>query len=183
MTGMSLWNNGSDIPLTEAEVTTTVEKVRTDTTTAEATAAPEWNELNTDESSQLVGLSPRVVGSATEDSIQSRPWWLAMSEVNHNEIIDNQVSSSGSAAARESAGEFGHGTMQYAEGIEPVIRDGAAFGNDYFKVTQAEIQDGAGQYMEPISDNWGKAVSQRNATSASRVASNDSMFAAFLGSK
>lgn len=182
MTGMALWNNGNDVPLTEDEVTTTVEKIRTDAV-PEAAKAPEWNELDTDESSQLVGLAPRVVGAATEDSEQSRPWWLALASQDRTSIIDDQVSSSGTAAARENAGEFGHGTMQYANSMEPVLREGQAFGNDYFKITQPNIQDGAGDYMTALSDNWTNAVSQRSALAASRGAAQDSQYAAFLGAK
>ena len=110
------------------------------------------------------------------------PWWAPYATENHNEIIDNQVASSGTAAAREMAGEQGHGTMQYAIGIEPEIRDGAFMGNDYFLSHQAEVQDGAGNYMNPtFGDDWANSVAHHVAAANSRDAFNDSVYASFLG--
>jgi hypothetical protein len=167
---------------TVKEAVTTVEPIRHDNTSAELQHAPEWNELDTDESGELVGLSPRVVGSDTIDTDKYAPWWADFATENHNEIIDNQVASSGTAAARELAGEQGHGTMQYAIGIEPVIRPGAEFGNDYFLSNPSQIQEGAGLYMSPTwGDQWVSAVNQRNATLNSRQAYDDTMFAALIG--
>jgi hypothetical protein len=179
-----MWHVGDThgVPLTEEEAQTTVEPIRHDDSSAEASHAPEWNEIDTDESGELVGLSPRLVGSDTKETEKYSPWWAPFATENHNEIIDNQVASSGTAAAREMSGEQGHGTMQYAIGIEPVIRPGAAFGNDYFLSNPAVIQDGAGSYMTPAtSDNWGNAVAQSQAASNSRQAFNDSLFANFIG--
>jgi hypothetical protein len=186
MSGLLAWHVSdvmdNDAPLTEKEVRSTVEPVRNDGEKAEATHAPEWNELDTDESSELVGLSPRVVGSDTVDSKEYPPWWVAGASDMHNVLIDSQVASSGTAAAREVAGQQGHGTMQYEIGIEPVIRAGAAFGNDYFLSHAAEIQEGAGNYMNALNDdNFANAIAQSNANRNSRQAFNDSLFADFLG--
>jgi len=67
----------------------------------------------------------------------------------HNLLIDRQVSSSGTAAAREASGQFGHGTASYAIGIEPTgdLREGGKLGNDYFSAGKPDIQNGAGSYM------------------------------------
>lgn len=185
MTGMLVWNLGDATPVAETEdqARTTVEAIRDDPEMAEATAAPEFNEIDTDESGELNGLSPRLVGSDTVDTEKYPAWWIPAATENHNVIIDNQVASSGTAAAREAAGQQGHGTMQYALGIEPVIRDGAAFGNDYFLSNPATIQDGMGDYMNPIGDDgWANAVAQANALSNSRAAFNDTLYSSFLGS-
>jgi hypothetical protein len=164
------------------EATSTVEPVRNDGTTAELQHAPEFNEINTDSSGELVGLSPRVVGSDTHDIDKYAPWWADFATENHNEIIDNQVASSGTAAKRELAGQQGHGTMQYAIGIEPVIRPGAEFGNDYFLSNPTQIQEGAGNYMAPMwGDQWVNAVNARNAEINSRAAANDSLYSSLLG--
>lgn len=181
MTGMVLWlNETPDASLTEAEVRSTVEPIRTDAS-PELNAPPEFNEIDTDESGQLVGLSPRVMAGDTTDSQQYSPWWADLMQ-DHNAIIDEQVSSSGTAAKRELAGEQGHGTLQYTQSMEPVIRAGAAFGNDYFLSNPAVIQDGAGDYMNPMaSDSFANAIAQSQATLASRKAYNDSLFADFLG--
>jgi hypothetical protein len=186
MSGLLAWHVSdtldNDAPLTEEQVRSTVEPIRDDGEKAEAQHAPEWNELDTDESDELVGLSPRVVGSDVHDSKQYAPWWADMASDPHNIIVDRQVASSGTAAAREMQGEQGHGTMEYEVGIEPAIRAGAAFGNDYFLSNPAQIQEGAGAYMTPLGDdNFANAIAQSNATRNSRTAYNDSLFADFLG--
>lgn len=184
MSGLLMWHVGDSqgAPMSEEEARSTVEPIRHDGETAEAQHAPEFNEIDTDESGQLNGLAPRLVGSDTVDSVKYPPWWAPAATENHNAIIDDQVASSGTAAARELAGEQGHGTMQYALGIEPEIRDGARFGNDYFLANFATVQDGAGNYMTPaVGDDWANAVAQRTALSNSRDAFNDSLFASFLG--
>lgn len=184
MSAILMWHVGQDVgtPLNEDEAQATLEPLRQDGQNAELQHAPEWNELDTDNSGQLIGLSPRVVGSDTTDTVKYAPWWATLADTNHNAIIDNQVSSSGTAAARELAGQQGHGTMQYEIGIEPVIRPGAAYGNDYFTTNPSIIQEGAGNYMNPVGDDqWAAQVSQRDASLNSRSAYNDSMYAAFLG--
>lgn len=185
MSGILMWHVGDSqgAPLNEAEAVTTVEPIRTDPEMAEAPHAPEFNEIDTDESGQLVGLSPRLVGSDTVDTQKYEPWWAGFADENHNKIIDDQVASSGTAAAREMQGQQGHGTMQYALGIEPEIRPGAAYGNDYFLSNPATIQDGAGDYMNVLGDdNWANAVAQSVGTQNSRQAYSDTLFADFLRS-
>lgn len=180
----SMWFIGSQnqsSPLAEEEARTTVEPIRTDNAEAEAASAPEWNQRAADESPQLVGLSPRVKGAETIDTAKYAPWWAAAASEPHNIVIDRQVASSGTAAAREVAGQQGHGTMQYADSVEPVIRDGAKFGNDYFKVGATDIQSGAGPYMTPIEgDNWNQAVAQAVGTDGSRRAFQSSLYNTFM---
>jgi hypothetical protein len=106
---------------------------------------------------------------------------LALATQNHNAIIDNQVATSGTAAAREARGEAGHGTMQYAESLEPVIRPGAEFGNVYFDIVKPEIQEGAGNAMNVTdTDPWNMAVAQAEATRRSRDAYQATLYSAFL---
>lgn len=169
--------------LEESEAQSTVEPIRTDNSEAEAEAAPEFNMAESDDSGQLIGLSPRVVGSATEYPEKSTPD-IPLYSQNHNEIIDNQVASSGTAAAREAAGQRGHGTMQYAEGIEP-LNPAQVYGNDYFKVPDPGIQSQAGLYMTPgdNGNNWPSAVAQAAAVKASRDAFRSTQYANFFGDK
>lgn len=185
MSGLLMWHVGDSqgAEMTEAEARSTVEPIRDDGITAEMQHAPGWNEIDTDESGELIGLSPRVVGSDTIDTEKYPAWWgQGPFMQDHNAIIDEQVSSSGTAAAREMAGEQGHGSMQYAIGIEPVIREGASYGNDYFVSNPAEIQDGMGNYMTPTGgDNWANALSQSLGTTNSREAFNDSLYASLIG--
>src|SRR5690606_32540474 len=100
------------VPQSESEVRSTLEPIRNDSTSAEQVDAPEWNEFESDDSGELVGLAPRVAGSDTVDTVQSAPFWAGLATAEHNQIIDRQVAASGTAAAREMAGDAGHGTMQ-----------------------------------------------------------------------
>jgi len=173
-----MWYVGSSgpTPLTTEEARATAEPVRSDSTGAEAQHAPDWNEQQTDASPQLLGLSQRMVGSDTRDTVKSPPWWAALASADYESRIDRQVSTSGTAARREESGQSGHGTMQYAVGIEPVIRDGAAMGNDYFVTNDRAIQDGAGAYMSPQENGWGSKVVAAQARDASRKAYQASLY-------
>lgn len=181
MTGL-IWYVGNEeaVPSNPDAARITAETIRSNDSDTEPIAPPEWNEVETDSSSELTGLAHREKASYVKPSAQYVPF-LATADENHNAIIDNQVSSSGTAAQREAAGIYGHGTMQVVEGIEPQIRDGAAFGNDYFVVGKSDVQAGAGDYMSPTpTDNWAQAVVQAQAAQASREARQDSLYAAFL---
>lgn len=168
--------------LDENEAQSTIEPIRSDSSEAEAEKAPEFNLAESDDSGQLVGLSPRVVGSATEypeKSTPDIPLYVAARDGNDN--LDAQVASSGTAAAREMAGQRGHGTMQYAEGIEP-LNPAQVYGNDYFKVPDPGIQAPAGLYMTPQEgDNWTQAVAQATAAKNSRDAFRSTQYANFFG--
>lgn len=180
----ALWYVGDNQPVADNPdaMRITDGPIRSNDSETEPIAAPDWNEKDTDDSPELTGFAHREQASYTVESEQYSPWWAAAaSDKSHNEIIDNQVASSGTAAAREMAGQQGHGTMQYAIGIEPEIRDGANFGNDYFKRDSAVIQDGMGDYMTPSdTDNWGQQVVQANAERASRQAYQDSLYASLF---
>ena len=81
-----------------------------------------------------------------------------------------------------SGDQAGHGSMQYAESLEPQIREGTVFGQMHFQSNEGVIQDGAGDYMAPIdNDPWGAAVAQRAAIDNARIANQSSLYAAFLG--
>jgi len=182
MTNAWFLGMSQSVPQSENEVRSTVEPIRDDSANVEASGAPDWNEFESDSSGELVGLSPRVKAPDTvESQDNTNPMSLDLAAQNHNALIDNQVATSGTAAAREARGEAGHGTMQYAESLEPVIRPGAAFGNEYFDVLKPDIQDGAGNAMNPTdTDAWNSAVAQSVATSRSRQAYQASAYNAFL---
>lgn len=136
------------VPADENTVRMTTAPVTPDAPPAMAENAPDFNEVETDRNPML-GMATRQLASTWHDSQKYAPGWIdAVSNgTEHNAIVNRQVSSSGTAAQRESSGQFGHGTMAFAEGIEPVIRDGAQFGNEYFKTNDRSIQDTAGDYM------------------------------------
>lgn len=161
------------VPQDENEVRSTVEPIREHGIPADEQESPDWNEFQSDDSGELTGLSHRVAGSETVETEQDAPYYAELASENHNKLIDDQVSSSGTAAAREMAGQFGHGTMQYALGIEPVIREGAAFGADYFTAHEMGAQEGSGSYMQPdgiaasrFTQAQAQAVAEENSRSA-----------------
>lgn len=136
------------VPQDEQTVRMTTAPVIPDAPPAMADAAPDFNEVETDPNPTL-GMSTRQLASTWHQGEKFSPSWIGNVDAadEHNAIIDRQVSSSGTAAQRESAGVFGHGSMSFAEGIEPTIRDGGAFGNEYFVAERKGIQSTAGDYM------------------------------------
>jgi hypothetical protein len=131
-------SNG-DVPASEDVIRGTATPVHQDAPAAEAAGAPEFNEVETDRNPDI-GMTTRQLASDWHEPEKYRPWWQPQvdGQTEHNAAIDRQVSTSGTAAAREAAGEQGHGSMAYAVGIEPTLREGAAFGNDYFAADKPE---------------------------------------------
>lgn len=146
----AFWTLGAAHPVDQHPdaVRSTVEPVRTDGP-AEIRDAADWNQAEFDGSGQLVGLTPRQLAGDVHESVQFAPFWSALATQDHEHLIDDQVATAGTAADREAAGAFGRGTAEWTEGIEPQIRDGSAFGNDYFLRDGAPVQEGAGTYMAP----------------------------------
>ena len=168
------------VPQNEDDARSTLEPIRTSGATVEGDE-PEWNEFQSDDSPELVGLAPRLKGPDTRDSEHGPAFWLAQAGYPYNDRIDEQVSSSGTAAAREASGKFGHGTMQYADSVEPVVRDGGSFGQTYFAGHPHDIQSEAGDYMAPaLADNWAVAVDTAEAKAAARGSYQASLYNEFL---
>lgn len=161
------------VPADEATVRATAVPVFHDKPAAMADDMPVMSEVETDHDPNL-GMVNRQVASKVGGGEKYAPFWA--DEVNrqdeHNAIIDRQVSTSGTAAAREEAGQFGHGTARYAVGIEPVgdLGDQGKLGNDYFQRNPRTIQDTADDtMMTPVPDKnvntaaTGKANSRKAA--------------------
>lgn len=157
------------VPQNESEVRSTVNPLRENADTTEAQHTPEFNAPASDSSGELTGLNTRIVGSDVRETQKYRPHTVD-APVDYTSQIDNQVASSGTAAARESAGQAGHGTMFHQVGITPEIRDGAAFGNDYFKAESAGLQAGAGTYMQPVPEHGSNVAAGDAAERNSRAA-------------
>ena len=169
----SAWFLGAThgVPQDDTQARSTIEPIRDDGENAELKEAPEYNEFETDNSGELVGLSPRDVSGHTVDIEKYPPWWAEKASADLNHITDDQVSTSGTAAQRELAGQQGHGTTQYEESLEPTVRDGATFGDDYFVTAAKDIQEGMGAYMEsPVEDQWASIAAQSSAIANSRTA-------------
>lgn len=145
-----LWGHNRDlVPTDENKVRSTTDPVEPDAPAAEAVGAPEFNEVETDTNPHL-GLVNRQVASDWHPVEKYTPGWANTANPTGSfALINDQVDSSGTAAAREMRGEQGHGTMAYAIGIEPVVRDGGQYGADYFAVDPRLIQETGGAYMTP----------------------------------
>lgn len=177
--------NTAGVPADENVVRRNTAPVEIDAKPAEMTTAPDFNEVATDSNPKL-GLEPRQLASHVIPTEKYSPFWIP--EVNgqdeHNAIIDRQVSSSGTAAAREASGQFGHGTLMVTEGIEPVqdLRDGGKFGNEYFTRNDRDIQEGSGDYMTtpPGTDQSTMAMVAASGKSAAQKARDAAAYHAYL---
>lgn len=185
--GSLLFQGAFATGLDENEAQSTVEPVRNDPASAELESSPEWNTVESDDSGELVGLSPRMVQSETEFNAKEEdrhaggdiPDYRTALEGNHD--INAQVASSGSAAARESAGQAGHGPIATIIGIEP-LNPAQRYGNDYFVVPSMGANELAGEYMQPPqNDNWLQAVAQDRANQNSRVAYRSTQYSSYFG--
>jgi hypothetical protein len=138
------------VPADEKVVRNTATPVDDNTPAAMQTDMPEMGEVETDHNPNL-GMVNRQLASKWIPSVKFSPFWKPNvdDQAQHNLIIDRQVSSSGTAAAREAAGEFGRGTAAYAIGIEPVgdLQQGHKMGNEYFKANDPGIQSTMGDAM------------------------------------
>lgn len=178
----SAWFLGAQqsVPQDEAEARSTVEPIRTDPAGAEDSAPPDWNERDSDESGQLIGLAPRVVGSFTVPIEKSPPVNPEMASVRRDNFDLQAVQ--GTAALREMAGQRGHGSMQYEIGIDP-LNPAQRYGNEYFQREAASANEGSGDYMTPIDgDHWSAQVAQSQAVERSRAAARSTLYNNFFAS-
>lgn len=171
--------NTIGVPADEKVVRTTATPVDVNKPAAMQNDMPEMSEVETDTDPTL-GMVGRQRGSKWIDRFRSRPDWIpeVTGGTAHNAIINEQVSSSGFAASREAAGDWGHGTMPAAIGIEAVgdLRDGGKMGNEYFVVNEKDIQEtmtdsmtlppGHDQQTVTRVDATGKVASRQAAMSA-----------------
>lgn len=163
-------------PQTINSVTQQVSAPQRDDGPAEMDRQPDFNEPALDSSPELVGLHRTTVAGDTHDGSGAYThypsWWSPLvSDQNHNAIVDDQVSSAGTAAAREEAGEQGHGPIIYTVSIDPIIRDGNACGSDYFAANNLDANQGSRNEMgSPVMDIDWMGVAQSLAIQNSRDA-------------
>lgn len=137
------------VPTDENVVRATTEAVDPNAPPAEMEGAPEFNEVETDPNPNI-GLENRQLASDWHASQQYPPSWASRANPTESfAYVNERIDKVGTAAQREMSGQFGHGTMAFAYGIEPVIREGGQFGADYFAVDPRLIQEAAGSYMMP----------------------------------
>jgi len=184
--------NDAEIPTDENAVRSTATPVDPGRDAAETPNAPEFNEFDTDPH-ENVGMSTRGVSGDYTPIEKFSPSWADDVDQAHNanDTINKQVSSSGTAAARERAGEYGHGTMAISRAIEPVLREGGAMGNDYFAANTPDIQSSAtpetgiqpdSQGMGPGRENIGSVAAYgKNAARDAAAASYAAFYSANTG--
>lgn len=133
--------------------------------------APDPNEVETDSDPHL-GMVRRTLASKWNEGEKSAPFYADTATAPHDSIVNDRRASVGTAAEREAAGQFGHGTAKYAEGIEPVgdLTAAGGFGNEYWASDKPPIQSGAGSYMTPTPDLEGARFNAAAATDRSRNA-------------
>lgn len=140
-----------EVPLDEKVVRSTALPVEKDAPAAMESDTPQFNEPAETDQNPNLGLNNRTLASHWVEGQQSAPFWQGEvdQQVQHNALVDSRISTSGTAAAREASGQFGHGTLSYAVGIEPVsdLREGGKMGNEYFAADKPDIQETAGNYM------------------------------------
>lgn len=159
-------------PVTDDSVRSTVDVVNDTAPSAEETGAPGVNEYLSDPDTGN-GLTTRHVNGHTYPSEQYVPDWENANEQLTNSV-NAQVSTSGTAAAREAAGRWGHGTLQWTNSLEPVIGDDRpGMDNVYFEADPTRRpQDNAGNEISSPLPASQTALNYINATSrqASRQA-------------
>lgn len=161
--------NHVGIPSDQKLVRSTVEGVDPEAPPAVEKDAPEFNEVERD-TAPHVGLRESNLASHWIPSRQYAPGWAGTAQVTPSfALLNERQATQGLAAEREMNGEFGHGTMGYAIGLEPTIREGGAYGNDYFVADRPGIQPGMGTYMEP-GPGFDRAISAAAAAQGARDA-------------
>jgi hypothetical protein len=174
-----LYVSRNHVPLDEGDVRSTTNVVNPDDESANAKAAPEFNTVERDPDTEG-GLTPRAVSDKANASVHYPPL-IGNANAPFDALVNAQVSTSGTAAQREIAGEWGHGTGYFQEAIEPTIRPGTEFDNTYFKASRPPIQDGTMDYMLP-SRRPDTAVSGGDQAAANRAAreARANLYQAFL---
>lgn len=176
-------NYAGEAPSDEGDVRSTITVVDHDSPTAVAETSPEFNTAERDPDTEG-GLTTRQVADKVNPSEQyPRP--VSNANTDFAAPINSQVSTSGTAAEREESGQWGHGTMQWSEALEPVYREGAAFDNIYFSARRSPIQDGAPDSMRPArpaSDSVA-AHDKAAAAEAARKAATANLYAQFTAER
>lgn len=174
--------NRNAVPADENKLRSTADPVDEDAPAAEASGAPEWNERETDPNPNLTGLVNRQVASDWHAVEKYSPAWAAYANPTASFAeVNGKMDAVGTAAAREMRGEQGHGTMAYAVGIEPTLRDGSVFGADYFAVNEKGAQENVTNYMSvaPGLDHDHVAATAGAAKGAARDAAASSQYGAW----
>lgn len=131
------------VPADEKVVRNTATPVEHDAPAAMQDDAPEPNEVETDTNPDLGMVNRQLASKWTEGSRGKPSWdWQVAETTIGSTLVNQQVSTSGTAAAREEAG-LSNKNLSYAVGIEPVgdLQDGHKMTNNYFTRNPRNVQD------------------------------------------
>lgn len=141
---------GNSIPADEKTIRNQATPVDVEKPAAMLDHMPQQDEMATDPDQQI-GFAPHQLGSFWHEGqpVDTAARVMPTAQVTEStRIINEQVSTSGTAAQRELQGRA-HRDLSYAVGIEPVqgLTENGQFGETYFKTHPRDIQDGAGKFM------------------------------------
>lgn len=128
-----------------------LEKVRSTVTTVTddapsvATSTPEAGRLETDANTDG-GLTPHQVAPLTVERSRYPSATAHTATGGHNVGVNARQSSAGTAAAREAAGAWGHGSISYEDSMTRP-EDGVAFSEEYFKREHRGPNEEVSAYM------------------------------------
>lgn len=140
---------GTGVPADEVVVRNTATPVDNDTPAAMQPDMPETGETRTDPNPTLGMVNRQLASTWVEGSHAVAPDDVVRAQNASNQMINQQVSTSGTAASRELAGET-HRNLSYAIGIEPTFDlsdPNHKMGNTYFVRNERNIQETAGNMM------------------------------------
>lgn len=121
----------------------TVDTVRTEA--AKETVAPRGNFVEVD-TQPMVGLNPSALAPYREESEVVDQWWAGKATADYR-AVDGQIATSGTAARREDAGQWGHGSMPYSSSLGGEWHENSRFGLTRFVAWKTDIQEGARRPM------------------------------------
>lgn len=145
------WTTRKTAPITRDEdlIRSTTHTIDGEAGPSEAQRAPDFNELVNDPR-ESGGLTPNQMASHV---VPSRKHALHITNANTDfGFVDREQSAKGTAARREVEGEWGHGTLQVAEGIEPPYNPDRGMTNLYFAANRPIPNGSTSDYMTPIED-------------------------------
>lgn len=135
-------------------VRSTVTTVDPDSDASVAVSTPERGRLETDPHTDG-GLTTHQVSSQVNPSDQYAP--ATVSRGDHNDALNASWSEVGTAAAREAAGQWGHGTAYSQDSMER-IPDGVAFEETYFARDRRGMNEEVSDFMSPTDTVDGQSL-------------------------
>lgn len=133
--------SGTGVPADEEVVRSTATPVEHDAPAAMQDDMPEPGEVETDSNPHLGMVNRSLASTWTEGSHADNTPAEYGGQNASNQLVNQQVATSGTAASRETAGQT-HKNLSYAVGIEPVddLIDGHKMSNTYFQRNDRDVQ-------------------------------------------